>query len=250
MRSYFESITARQVKRRARDECTFYKVKECSGPFGNMVVLDPESKKYANMAFPLDSFYPYFNHQLDNIYEAIRASKSPVVFLYGAPGVAKTTFINGYIKHCNSKKILEITRDEDLIKHDAFDVAVKQKIDLITVEDCDAILVRRQDGNRHMARFLNQLDGSKGKLAAKVFITTNIKNIEEIDPALTRPGRCFASMYFSSLNREQAAKVCEDMNLPTDGLKTKDHWTIAELVNIDTLSYSVAAGGKTYGKIV
>jgi hypothetical protein len=40
-----------------------------------------------------------------------------------------------------------------------------------------------------------------------MIFTTNLPNVTDIDPALTRPGRCHAVVYLRSLEPEEAARL-------------------------------------------
>ena len=41
----------------------------------------------------------------------------------------------------------------------------------------------------------------------KILFTTNLPNVHDIDAALLRPGRCFATLQHRSLSREEGAKL-------------------------------------------
>ena len=79
-----------------------------------------------------------------------------------------------------------------------------------------------------MHRFLNVSNGlvtSKGK---KMIFSTNLPSIRDVDPALTRPGRCFDIVKFDSLTRDQASELTKALgnDLPKS---TVDTFTIAEI---------------------
>jgi hypothetical protein len=198
---------------------------------------------------PITEFYPNFKRDIDDIYRKIDESTAPVNFLIGPPGMAKSTFIRGYLTNMGISSVITCTKEEILAKADIFSFVKTVKAEVLIIEDCDALLMRREHGNRVLPSFLNKLDGVSGKAKIKIFITTNVSELRDIDPALTRPGRCFATFYFAKLTAQQARAVCEKMNIPTSPLDEhpKKTWTIAELMNLDTLDYSVTAGGATYG---
>jgi len=50
----------------------------------------------------------------------------------------------------------------------------------------------------------------------KIIFTTNLANVNDIDEALLRPGRCFANVRTRNLRREEAALLME--RIANDGL--------------------------------
>ncbi len=72
----------------------------------------------------------------------------------------------------------------------------------------------RSNGNIDLHRFLAVADGVVRAQGRKIIFTTNLPNIGDIDEALLRPGRCFASISMRALLRDEAArlaaKLCGD----------------------------------------
>jgi hypothetical protein len=75
---------------------------------------------------------------------------------------------------------------------------------VMIIEDADHIIGKRTDGNPLMQQLLNETDGAKATPGRKLIITTNLRDVGDIDPALIRAGRCFATVLFSDLSPEQA----------------------------------------------
>ena len=69
------------------------------------------------------------------------------------------------------------------------------------------MLMARANGNIDMHRFLAIADGVVRAQGRKIIFTTNLPNIGDIDEALLRPGRCFASVQIRALLREEAARL-------------------------------------------
>ena len=80
-----------------------------------------------------------------------------------------------------------------------------------------------------MHRFLNMGDGLISRPNKKIIFTTNLENLSDIDPALTRPGRCYDIIEFEPLTVDQAKAVAEisgkELDLPDNKV------TIAEIFN-------------------
>jgi hypothetical protein len=81
--------------------------------------------------------------------------------------------------------------------------------DALVVEDADHLLTARSNGNHDLHRFLGIADGVVRAQGRKILFTTNLPNVHDIDPALLRPGRCFATFRTRSLTREEGAKLVE-----------------------------------------
>jgi ATP-dependent 26S proteasome regulatory subunit len=58
-------------------------------------------------------------------------------------------------------------------------------------------------------RFLTAADGVVRAQGRKIIFTTNLVNIGDIDDALLRPGRCFATVRTRGLAPKEAARLIE-----------------------------------------
>ena len=84
------------------------------------------------------------------------------------------------------------------------------------VEDADHALMPRNDGNKDLHRFLTVSDGIIKSIGRKVIFTTNLPNLESIDDALVRPGRCFARIHLGNLKREEVVKLLDKFELTAE----------------------------------
>ena len=86
--------------------------------------------------------------------------------------------------------------------------------DAFVVEDADHLLTARSSGNLDLHRFLAIADGVVRAQGRKIIFTTNLPNITDIDDALLRPGRCFASIRARLLSKDEArallARISDD----------------------------------------
>ena len=188
--------------------------------------LDDITMPLNNHHLPVSEMYPFLNGEtVESYFERFMKSSANILVLFGPPGTGKTTFIRGLLAH--TKQSATLTYHQKILEQDAFFVNwLESKDTFMILEDADTLLLPRTDGNDLMARFLNMGDGLMGFTNKKIVFSTNLPSTTDIDDALVRPGRCFDTLEFGTLNREQAKALCDkiDVDLP-DG----DTFTISEL---------------------
>jgi ATP-dependent 26S proteasome regulatory subunit len=108
----------------------------------------------------------------------------------------------------------------------------------LVVEDADHLLTARSNGNQDLHRFLGIADGVVRAQGRKILFTTNLPNVRDIDAALLRPGRCFATLHTRSLTREEGVKLIERL---CDGHVTRAQAAFAESFPDGSKTSSVAA---------
>ena len=183
---------------------------------------------------PVEEMYPFLNGEsLGDYYDRYMESSANILLLIGPPGTGKTTFIRGLLAHRNCSAI--VTYDAGILEKDAFFAKfIEDDAEVMVLEDSDAFLKSRSDGNTMMHRFLNVGDGLVTTKGKKMIFSTNLPSIRDIDSALIRPGRCFDIVTFDALNLEQAHNLANKLNvkLPVRprGKETKDY-SIAEVFN-------------------
>lgn len=98
-------------------------------------------------------------------------------------------------------------------------LAPRQKWRLIVVEDAEEFIApdAKERIGQALARLLNVGDGLVGQgLQVLVLLTTNAP-LGKLHPAITRPGRTFASIDVPKLSRTEADEWCERHGLDRDG---------------------------------
>lgn len=183
---------------------------------------------------PCDEMYPFLNGEsLEDYYDRYMNSNANILLLIGPPGTGKTTFIRGLLSHTNSSAI--VSYDSQILEKDGFFARfIEDDASVMVLEDSDAFLKSRSDGNTMMHRFLNVGDGLVTTKGKKLIFSTNLPSIRDIDSALVRPGRCFDIVTFAPLNVEQANNLANKLGvkLPVRprGEETKPY-SIAEVFN-------------------
>jgi hypothetical protein len=136
-------------------------------------------------------------------YEDIGIKPPKGVILYGEPGTGKTLLAKA-VANSTSASFLRVTGSELIQKYlgegpklvrEIFKVAEDNAPSIIFIDEIDAIGHKRRDARssgeqevqRTMLELLNQLDGFDERGDVKVIMATN--RIEDLDPALIRPGR-------------------------------------------------------------
>ena len=185
---------------------------------------------------PCDEMYPFLKGEtLESYYDRYMASSANILLLIGPPGTGKTTFIRGLLAHTNSSAI--VSYDAAILDKDGFFARFIESDDNVMVlEDSDAFLKPRSDGNTMMHRFLNVGDGLVTTKGKKMIFSTNLPSIRDIDSALTRPGRCFDIVEFKPLSLFDAKKLAAKLNgsVPEVGPGKVVEFSIAEIFNTQT----------------
>lgn len=113
----------------------------------------------------------------------------------------------------------------------------KKKRLLFIIED-SADLLSVESRKRHWDKFgklLNITDGLIGQGREDIFLPTFNEKIEEIDPAVTRPGRCISRLEFPKFTTEEAQEWLVKNKLgdqEPSGADTLEPVTLAELYQI------------------
>ena len=143
------------------------------------------------------------------------------VILYGAPGTGKTLLAKAvanqtsatFLRVVGSELIQKYLGDGPKLVRNIFDVAKQYAPSIVFIDEVDAIGSKRYDstssGEREIQRtlleLLNQLDGFDDRGDVKVIMATN--RIENLDPALIRPGRIDRKILFENPDQNTRKKI-------------------------------------------
>jgi hypothetical protein len=197
---------------------------------------------------PVEEMYPFLNGEsLASYYDRYMASSANILLLIGPPGTGKTTFIRGLLAHRNSSAI--VTYDAGILEKDGFFARfIEDDAEVMVLEDSDAFLKSRSDGNTMMHRFLNVGDGLVTTKGKKLVFSTNLPSIRDIDSALVRPGRCFDIITFDQLTTEQADKLADRLDVNYTE-KPEGKYSIAEIFNAPSRNVEKSAANRKVGFI-
>lgn len=172
--------------------------------------------------------YPWLPKEIGAYIDDYLDSSASVIILIGPPGTGKTTFIKNLIHRSGGDA--KVTYDEKVMGDDGlFANFIESDTRFMIMEDADAFLKAREDGNTMMHRFLNVSDGLISAEGKKLVFSTNLPSVRDIDAALMRPGRCFDVVEFRSLKRNEAEAVAAEVQVQ---LPDGHEFTLAEIFNV------------------
>lgn len=188
---------------------------------------------------PLPCFYPWLEQtgqSLEEFYQAYLESDEAILILMGPPGTGKTTWLRGMIPHIKSN--IGLCNDTQLMASAPGDLVLELSngnVDVMIFEDADALIgTTRKEGNAAISSLLNTSDGlipTDADRKIKMIFTTNLTDLNAIEEALRRPGRCFAVINFSYLTNEQAKRVADELGIENYPVEKMDKHTVATITN-------------------
>lgn len=165
----------------------------------------------------LDEAYPALGEPVARFIERYLAAPESILILQGPPGTGKTRLVRAILaaisrRKGSSAKVL-YTADRRALESDRiFLQFITGEHDAFVIEDADHILTSRSSGNEDVHRFLAVADGVVRAQGRKILFTTNLPNVHDIDDALLRPGRCFATVRTRPLSRAEAMSLLERLH--------------------------------------
>lgn len=172
--------------------------------------------------------YPWLKKSIEEYIDDYLNSEASILILLGPPGTGKTSFIKNLIHRSGSDA--KVTYDEKVMSDDGlFAGFIDDDTRFMIMEDADVFLQSREEGNTMMHKFLNVSDGLVSAADKKLVFSTNLPNINDIDKALVRPGRCFDVLVFRPLTIDEAHDVVDEIGhgeIP----EGKSEITLAELL--------------------
>lgn len=192
-----------------------------------------------NVTRPLDDVvhdeaYPYIKGPLDDFIDEYHQSDASVLLLTGMQGTGKTRLIRRILqRHCQKRlrgetitssnwdvpSVLWTENDRVVTDDDVIFVSYATgDADYLIIEDADKLIQPRKEGNDMMKKLLNLADGILG-IKRNIILTTN-QQLDSVDEALVRPGRCFAKVESRKLTYDEAKALLDKlegvMSLPNE----------------------------------
>lgn len=197
-----------------------------------------------------DEAYPSLGEPLASFVNRYLDASETVLVLQGGPGTGKTRLVRAILsalsaRKSDSAKVLYTADKRALESDEIFVEFVTGSHDAFVIEDADHLLLARSNGNHDLHRFLAIADGVVRAQGRKIIFTTNLANVNDIDEALLRPGRCFANVRTRNLRYEEAVRVFERMT--REGLVAQS--TLEELFEPGTKDVSLARIYRVFARV-
>lgn len=159
-----------------------------------------------------DEAYPELAEPVREFITRYLDAQETVLILLGQPGSGKTRLVRAILGEMSRRKgdsaEVMYTGDKRALESDEIFVEfITGSHDAFVIEDADHLLTARSNGNEELHRFLAIADGVVRAQGRKILFTTNLPNVNDIDDALLRPGRCFATVRTRSLTREEGGRL-------------------------------------------
>jgi ATPase family associated with various cellular activities (AAA) len=159
----------------------------------------------------------------------------------GPPGTGKTSLITQMIRRLEKTHVffsLPVSQQRALSAPEFVPFWQKQntrhgdRVKVIVMEDAELMLWRRDGDNREaVSSLLNIADGLMGRMLRLHIICSVNAKMQDLDPAVLRPGRLMNHRRFAALDRATAAQVAAERGLAFAHDKTKNSFTLAEILN-------------------
>lgn len=156
--------------------------------------------------------------------------KSGLIVLRGIVGSGKSNYIRHLVTtHPANYVIVTNSLAGHLASPEFISFMLENKNSIFILEDCEQILMDRGDNiSGAIANILNMSDGLMSDIFNVKFICTFNADIDQIDKAILRKGRCFANYEFKKLCAEKTKALLNKQGITLDKYEPM---TLAEIYN-------------------
>lgn len=186
-----------------------------------------------------------FKTVYDDLVKFIESRECGLVIMNGTPGTGKTTCIRHLITNYPGKYILVTNAvAESLASPEFMSFMLENRDSVFILEDCEQVIKDRDEENNFsgaISNILNMTDGIMSDVFNIKFICTFNANIETIDKALLRKGRCYVNYEFKKLCTEKTKALLNERGIVLDNYEPM---TLAEIYNYDKTDCTVKKEAK------
>ncbi len=183
-----------------------------------------------------------------------RAKPGGITILEGLPGTGKTSLITQLMHRLAETHVfyaLPSSHNEALSSPEMTPFWQRQntrhgdRVKVIVLEDADRLLWRRGGDNREaVASLLNIADGLLGRMLRLHVICSVNSAMEDIDPAILRPGRLLNYRHFGSLRLAEARQVAARCGVRFEPDPNEEEFPLADVLNPQAYQPVLAARGR------
>jgi ATPase family protein associated with various cellular activities (AAA) len=173
--------------------------------------------------------------------ETTLARAGGLTIFEGPPGTGKTSLLTQMIRRLEKTHVfyvLPVAQDRALSAPEFVPFWQRQnaryadRVKVIVLEDAERLLWRRGCDNREaVSSLLNITDGLMGRMLRLHVICSVNARMEDLDPAILRPGRLMNHRRFSLLTRATAERIAASRNLAFTPRSDDPEYTLAEVLN-------------------
>ena len=193
---------------------------------------------------------PDIEFWLKQFTERTSARAGGLTILEGPPGAGKTSLVSVMIRRLEKSHVfyaLPVAQDTALSSPELVPFWQTQNerhpdhIKVIVIEDAERLLwPRRSDSREAVSSVLNIADGLVGRMLRLHILCSVNARLNELDPAILRPGRLMNQRAFRRLPRQTAQRLANLKALQFQPDEDREDFALAEILNPDVPSPAAA----------
>lgn len=163
----------------------------------------------------------------DELMERLGTGTKGLTLFHGTPGTGKTYYIRHLLRELAESNYVVIYMPPNMVDYlinppfltflarTVVSYNEQQKFCVLLIEDAEPLLVARGENTRiqGISNLLNMTDGLLNDLLKLQIICTFNVDLQQLDPALLRPGRLLARKEFRPLTEEEANLLAEYLHI-------------------------------------
>jgi len=181
---------------------------------------------------------------LEQFADRTRIRAGGLTILEGPPGTGKTSLLSIMMRRLEKSHVfyvLQAAQDHTLSAPEVVPFWQTQnkrhpdRVKVIVIEDAERLLWPRDGSNREaVSTVLNIADGLIGRMLRLHIVCSVNARLNELDPAIMRPGRLMNQRAFRRLPRHTAKRLADLRELPFQPRADREDFALAEVLNPGT----------------
>jgi len=167
--------------------------------------------------------------------------KNGLILLHGKYGSGKTYYLRYLMSKINRRFIyFPLSMLELINSPDLFPFLSTHPDSILVLEDCESLLLQRENGHSNgsaISNLLNLGDGLLSDALSLNVICTFNTNLKKLDDAILRKGRLIARYEFKELETPKAQLLANHLGM---NIQIEKPMTVSDIYNIDKKSYENA----------